>query len=153
MPAWAALRCKSVGLAYEGSNPSPATPFGVDGDHAFQMLVRSSQDTNIKLADVARWLTTSAGRQQARADGEATPTGRYRGLTRSGTTAALAVSGRSGADPRPRSIQTVGVGSAHGLSRDRVGCGIEGGQGPYARPGGGGRCAAPSALLDTELLS
>jgi hypothetical protein len=33
------------------------------------MLVRSSQDTNIKLADVARWLTTSAGRQQARADG------------------------------------------------------------------------------------
>jgi hypothetical protein len=44
--------------------------FGVDGDHAFQMLVRSSQDTNIKLVDVARWLTSGAGRQQARADGE-----------------------------------------------------------------------------------
>jgi hypothetical protein len=41
--------------------------FGVEGDQAFQMLVRSSQDTNIKLADVARWLTTSASRQQARA--------------------------------------------------------------------------------------
>jgi len=44
--------------------------FGVEGDQAFQMLVRSSQDTNIKLADVARWLTSGAGRQQARADGE-----------------------------------------------------------------------------------
>jgi hypothetical protein len=44
--------------------------FGVEGDQAFQMLVRSSQDTNIKLADVARWLTTSAGRQQARAGGD-----------------------------------------------------------------------------------
>jgi hypothetical protein len=41
--------------------------FGVEGDQAFQMLVRTSQDTNIKLAAVARWLTTSAGRQQARA--------------------------------------------------------------------------------------
>ncbi len=30
--------------------------FGVDGDHAFQMLVRSSQDTNLKLFDIARWL-------------------------------------------------------------------------------------------------
>jgi hypothetical protein len=26
MPTWAALHCESVGLAYEGSNPSPATP-------------------------------------------------------------------------------------------------------------------------------
>jgi hypothetical protein len=34
------------------------------------MLVRSSQDTNIKLADVARRLTSGADRQQARADGE-----------------------------------------------------------------------------------
>ncbi len=32
--------------------------FEVRDDQAFQMLVRSSQDTNIKLADVARWLTT-----------------------------------------------------------------------------------------------
>ncbi|HEY2190887.1 MAG TPA: GAF and ANTAR domain-containing protein [Actinomycetospora sp.] len=30
--------------------------FRVDDDAAFQMLVRSSQDTNMKLADVARWL-------------------------------------------------------------------------------------------------
>jgi hypothetical protein len=40
--------------------------FGVEGDQAFEMLVRSSQDSNIKLVDIARWLTTSAGRQQAR---------------------------------------------------------------------------------------
>lgn len=32
--------------------------FSVRDDQAFQMLVRSSQDTNVKLADVARWLTT-----------------------------------------------------------------------------------------------
>lgn len=44
--------------------------FGVEGDQAFQMLVRSSQDTNIKLAHVARWLTSGAGRRQARAGGE-----------------------------------------------------------------------------------
>ena len=30
--------------------------FAVDGDEAFAMLVRSSQDTNLKLNDVARWL-------------------------------------------------------------------------------------------------
>lgn len=30
--------------------------FRVDDDAAFRMLVRSSQDTNMKLADVARWL-------------------------------------------------------------------------------------------------
>ncbi|PVY97098.1 GAF and ANTAR domain-containing protein [Actinomycetospora cinnamomea] len=30
--------------------------FGVDDDEAFQRLVRSSQETNIKLVDVARWL-------------------------------------------------------------------------------------------------
>jgi AmiR/NasT family two-component response regulator len=43
--------------------------FGVEGDQAFQMLVRTSQDTNTKLAAVARWLTTSAGRQQTPAGG------------------------------------------------------------------------------------
>ena len=32
--------------------------FKVDGGGAFQMLVKSSQDTNIKLIEVARWLTT-----------------------------------------------------------------------------------------------
>ena len=37
--------------------------FAVDDDSAFQMLVRSSQDTNLKLVDVARWLVSSAGRQ------------------------------------------------------------------------------------------
>jgi hypothetical protein len=30
--------------------------FSVDDDAAFQMLVRSSQDTNLKLVEVARWL-------------------------------------------------------------------------------------------------
>jgi GAF domain-containing protein len=34
--------------------------FGVDGDAAFAMLVRSSQDTNMKLVDVARWLVEEA---------------------------------------------------------------------------------------------
>jgi hypothetical protein len=38
--------------------------YAVDADHAFQMLVRSSQDTNMKLTDVARWLTTD-GRKGA----------------------------------------------------------------------------------------
>ncbi|GAA3547449.1 GAF and ANTAR domain-containing protein [Amycolatopsis ultiminotia] len=32
--------------------------FGLGDDAAFAMLVRSSQDTNVKLVDVARWLTT-----------------------------------------------------------------------------------------------
>ena len=36
--------------------------FDVNGDHAFQMLVRSSQDTNLKLADVARWLVSERGK-------------------------------------------------------------------------------------------
>ena len=31
--------------------------FGVDADQAFQMLIGSSQDTNMKLVDVAWWLT------------------------------------------------------------------------------------------------
>ena len=36
--------------------------FDVDDDQAFQMLVRSSQDTNMKLTAVARWLTSGEGR-------------------------------------------------------------------------------------------
>lgn len=44
--------------------------FGLESDQAFQMLVRTSQDTNIKLTDIARRLTTSTGRQQAPADGD-----------------------------------------------------------------------------------
>ena len=36
--------------------------FSFDDDRAFQMLVRSSQDTNLKLVEVARWLTASADR-------------------------------------------------------------------------------------------
>lgn len=39
--------------------------FNIDDDHAFQMLVRSSQDTNLKVADVARWLSSAAGRRPA----------------------------------------------------------------------------------------
>lgn len=35
--------------------------FKVDADGAFQMLVRSSQHTNLKVIDVARWLTSAAG--------------------------------------------------------------------------------------------
>ena len=36
--------------------------FGIDDDAAFQMLIRSSQDTNMKLADVARWLRGEVAR-------------------------------------------------------------------------------------------
>ncbi|MBW0104379.1 GAF and ANTAR domain-containing protein [Pseudonocardia sp. KRD291] len=39
--------------------------FDVDDDHAFQMLVRSSQETNLKLVDVARWLASPAGRERS----------------------------------------------------------------------------------------
>ena len=38
--------------------------FTVDDDEAFQMLVHSSQDTNIKLVDVARWLRNEAARRR-----------------------------------------------------------------------------------------
>lgn len=38
--------------------------YAVDSEQAFQMLVRSSQDTNLKLVDIARWLTTD-GRREA----------------------------------------------------------------------------------------
>ncbi|MDD7965902.1 GAF and ANTAR domain-containing protein [Actinomycetospora lemnae] len=36
--------------------------FAVDDEAAFQMLVKSSQDTNLKLTEVARWLTTDQSR-------------------------------------------------------------------------------------------
>ena len=35
--------------------------FGLDDNEAFQRLVSSSQDTNIKLVDVARWLVSERG--------------------------------------------------------------------------------------------
>jgi hypothetical protein len=47
--------------------------FGVEGDQAFQMLVQSSQNTNVKLVDVSRWLTTGAGRPQTRPGGKPDP--------------------------------------------------------------------------------
>ncbi|GAA4862008.1 ANTAR domain-containing protein [Actinomycetospora straminea] len=40
--------------------------FGVDETEAFQMLVESSQSTNLKLVDVARWLVAEAGRRRGR---------------------------------------------------------------------------------------
>jgi ANTAR domain-containing protein/GAF domain-containing protein len=44
-----------------------AERFSVDDETAFQMLVKSSQDTNLKLTAVARWLTENAGSKAARA--------------------------------------------------------------------------------------
>ncbi|MEJ2889620.1 GAF and ANTAR domain-containing protein [Actinomycetospora aeridis] len=38
--------------------------FSVDADEAFAMLVRSSQDTNMKLFDVARWLVDETEQQR-----------------------------------------------------------------------------------------
>ena len=43
--------------------------FDVDDEAAFQMLVKSSQDTNLKLTEVARWVTTDRARA-ARPDGD-----------------------------------------------------------------------------------
>jgi ANTAR domain/GAF domain len=40
--------------------------FSLDDEAAFQMLVKSSQDTNMKLTDVARWLTSETGKRHAR---------------------------------------------------------------------------------------
>jgi hypothetical protein len=37
-----------------------------DDQAAFHMLVSASQDTNIKLVDVARWLTTECRNTRAR---------------------------------------------------------------------------------------
>jgi hypothetical protein len=43
-----------------------AERFSVDDDTAFQMLVKSSQDTNMKLTAVAQWLTESAAARRVR---------------------------------------------------------------------------------------
>jgi hypothetical protein len=40
--------------------------FSLDADGAFEMLVKSSQETNIKLAEVAHWLTSETGNRVAR---------------------------------------------------------------------------------------
>jgi hypothetical protein len=40
--------------------------FSLDDESAFRMLVKSSQDTNIKLTEVARWLAGETGRRHAR---------------------------------------------------------------------------------------
>jgi hypothetical protein len=42
--------------------------FTVDGDEAFQMLVTSSMETNIKLVDVATWLVGEAEQRRRRRD-------------------------------------------------------------------------------------
>lgn len=34
--------------------------FGIPAEEAFHRLIRASQDTNVKLADVAHWLSTQA---------------------------------------------------------------------------------------------
>jgi GAF domain-containing protein len=47
--------------------------FGLDDNEAFQRLVRSSQDTNIKLVDVARWLV-SEQKAEKQDDGEGSGT-------------------------------------------------------------------------------
>lgn len=43
--------------------------FGVNGDQAFRMLVTSSQQANVKLVDVARWLTLTARSEPQAVDG------------------------------------------------------------------------------------
>lgn len=40
--------------------------FTLDDDEAFQMLVRSSQETNIKVVEVARWLSSDLAERRAR---------------------------------------------------------------------------------------
>lgn len=54
-----------------GADPSASSvPFFVcftlDGEGAFQLLVKSSQDTSMKLTEVARRLTIEVGARQAR---------------------------------------------------------------------------------------
>ena len=44
-----------------------AERFSVDDETAFQMLVKSSQDTNMKLTAVAQWLTENAGERRGKA--------------------------------------------------------------------------------------
>jgi hypothetical protein len=43
--------------------------FGVDDEDAFRMLVRSSQETNLKLVEIARWLHDEACRRSDAAHG------------------------------------------------------------------------------------
>ena len=40
--------------------------FSLDDEGAFEMLVKSSQDTNLKVTEVARWLTSDVGNRPAR---------------------------------------------------------------------------------------
>jgi hypothetical protein len=47
--------------------------FGVDDQEAFRLLVTSSQDTNMKLVDVARWLTREAAAQRSAAEPQGPP--------------------------------------------------------------------------------
>ncbi|MDF2979972.1 MAG: hypothetical protein K0S40_4700 [Actinomycetospora sp.] len=47
--------------------------FGVDESEAFQLLVESSQSTNLKLVDVARWLAGEANRRPARRNADGPP--------------------------------------------------------------------------------
>ena len=44
--------------------------FGVDDEGAFQMLVKSSQETNMKLTAVAQWLLEDTGRSQTTSPAE-----------------------------------------------------------------------------------
>jgi hypothetical protein len=39
--------------------------FDIDASQAFELLISSSQETNIKLTDVAQWLTTSQERRRS----------------------------------------------------------------------------------------
>ncbi|NMO94092.1 ANTAR domain-containing protein [Actinomycetospora sp. TBRC 11914] len=48
--------------------------FTVDDDEAFRLLVTSSQDTNMKLVDVARWLTKEANARAGASSGPASQT-------------------------------------------------------------------------------
>ncbi|WP_433787593.1 GAF and ANTAR domain-containing protein [Actinomycetospora sp. CA-101289] len=47
--------------------------FGVDESEAFRLLVESSQSTNLKLVDVARWLANEANRRQPRRNTDGPP--------------------------------------------------------------------------------
>jgi hypothetical protein len=47
--------------------------FTVDDDEAFRLLVTSSQDTNMKLVEVARWLTREAIARRARSESQVPP--------------------------------------------------------------------------------
>jgi hypothetical protein len=44
--------------------------FSIDDEGAFEMLVKSSQDTNLKVTEVARWLTNEVGKGQPRESGD-----------------------------------------------------------------------------------